>query len=222
MKQGKKSTISDRDHALATAIHPMHGDLYLARHWANRLPTHKLDSLTTPRLLAYYHKHIAKRNWFQNEDDYPWQENDQQYNAEFNMSPNKALNYYLDQVKDTLDKREHVSAPRPAPKRSTITPVDFFIVVNKNSVSACYDGKPYYTLKTHQPDEALMLKQSRVVQCHPMRDPNAGGIYFVNTEKRTIGHCFSEDDVPAGCLLYRNWILNKHVIYDKDKGITAL
>ena len=108
MTINNKPKISDKEYFLAESLHPMHGEFYLNRHWKNRLPVHKLDSLITPRLLAYYHKHQAKRKWFIDISNYQWQENDLEYNSEFDMSPNKAFNYYLDQVKAILNQRENI------------------------------------------------------------------------------------------------------------------
>jgi hypothetical protein len=102
---------------------------------------------------------------------------------------------------------------------SKSTVLSFTITVTDSHVSACYQGKPYFTMNSFQPDEALMLKQSRLVQCHPLRDTTFEGIYFIDLKNNTIKQCQKENDVPDNFPLYRNWILNNHVQYDKEKGL---
>jgi hypothetical protein len=90
------------------AISPMYGEFYLNRHWENRIPISNFSSIPTKRLLTYYRKYISLRLRYNNyNEDYGWKENDEQYNAEFGCSPSIAVNYYLDQVKCELDKREN-------------------------------------------------------------------------------------------------------------------
>lgn len=87
----------------------MYPKIYLNRHWKNRLCLVEAEKLSTPRLLAYYRKHIGKRDWFK--DSYPEkyvQENDHIGDSEFGTNPNKQFNEYLDSIKAILDKREDV------------------------------------------------------------------------------------------------------------------
>lgn len=80
--------------------------LYLNRHWINRLPLHEAEKLNTQRLLAYYKKHLHKRNWFV--ENYNYQEGDQEYNSYVGTTPNEEFNKYLDSIKFILDTRENV------------------------------------------------------------------------------------------------------------------
>jgi hypothetical protein len=96
-------------HNKLDAISPMHGKFYLNRHWKNRIAVSSLDTIPTKRLLTYYRKYICLRTRYDSYGkDYGWQQNDENYNAEFGCSPSIAFNFYLDQVKTELDKRDNI------------------------------------------------------------------------------------------------------------------
>lgn len=87
-----------------------HQSIYLNRHWPDRLDLEDAKKLPTPRLLAYYRKHIAKRNSFAG--GYPEaykHKNDDAYNGEWGTSPQFEFQEYFNQLKAELDKRENIN-----------------------------------------------------------------------------------------------------------------
>lgn len=88
----------------------MNMSMYLHRHWPTHLDLMVLEKLPTPRLLAYYRKHLGKKDRFKN--GYPAHmvhENDQAYNGEFGTSAHQQFQKYFDDIKAILDTRENVN-----------------------------------------------------------------------------------------------------------------
>ena len=84
-------------------------NIYLNRYWVNRLPLEQAVSLTTPRLLAYYRKHIVKRSWFSlGCPRHLMQVNDVAYNGRFGTSASQQFIGYFDTLKREIDRREHL------------------------------------------------------------------------------------------------------------------
>jgi hypothetical protein len=84
--------------------------MYLHRHWPSHIELSELEKLPTPRLLAYYRKHLGKKESFKN--GYPShlvKKNDLSYNSEFGTSPNSQFQAYFNGIKAILDKRENIS-----------------------------------------------------------------------------------------------------------------
>ncbi len=88
----------------------MNMNMYLHRHWPQHLELSVLEKLPTPRLLAYYRKHLGKKESFK--DGYPshlLRENDLAYNSEFGTNPNAQFKAYFSEIKVMLNRRENIS-----------------------------------------------------------------------------------------------------------------
>lgn len=82
-------------------------EIYLNRHWPNRLPIEKARELETHRLLAYYRKYRSKQHCFK--AGYPEKfnhENDSAYNSEFDTNPNKQFAEYIQKIREILLSRQ--------------------------------------------------------------------------------------------------------------------
>ena len=81
-------------------------NIYLNRHWPNRLCLVNAKSLTTKRLLAYYKKYQQMRHKYSH-DTYAYTQRDIEYNREFGTNVSKQINDYLDEIRMILSKREN-------------------------------------------------------------------------------------------------------------------
>lgn len=84
--------------------------MYLHRHWPSHIELSELEKLPTPRLLAYYRKHLGKKFRFQN--GYPShlvRKNDLAYNSEFGTGPSEQFQAYFNAIKAILDKRGNIT-----------------------------------------------------------------------------------------------------------------
>jgi hypothetical protein len=98
----------------------------------------------------------------------------------------------------------------------------FQINIDEFNVQALYEGKVYFEMETHNPSRSLLLLQTRIFDYHPLRQPDFKGVYYLDATSHTIKSCQRESDVPSGCRLMHNWLIDVHLKEDKERGIKAL
>lgn len=100
------------------------------------------------------------------------------------------------------------------------TELPFTPRITPGKIEALYDGKVYFEMSVMSASMGALLRQSRIVTHHPLRDAKFKGVYYVYSEngQHLIKRCDSERQVPSGCYLYHNWLLNKHAKQDKQRA----
>ena len=102
------NTLTNLEKPIFCGIDTSSPSIYLYRHWPNHLGLSEAQKLPTKRLLAYYKKHLYKRNWFKDLSNYKWKKNDLDFNGEWGTNPHLQINEYLDKIKLILNSRENI------------------------------------------------------------------------------------------------------------------
>lgn len=87
------------------------------------------------------------------------------------------------------------------------------IEIDGSEILVKHEGKTYFQMESMTPTVYLGALQLKTLALHPKRDPSIGGIYYLTKEEGqgnfAINHAITESEVPSGCQMGYNWLLNK-------------